>query len=69
MLGWIGNVGFITGVTLLGQKCRWGFLSCTAGNACYAGQAWAADNYSLLFLSLFLICLNLNAFRKWGQVN
>lgn len=68
MIGWVGNVGFIMGVILLGRKSRLGFLSCVMGNACYAGRASFDSDYSLLFLSLFLIGLNLRSFSKWGKV-
>jgi hypothetical protein len=67
LLGWVGNCGFIMGVTLLGQKYSFGFVACFTGNVCYALQAFYMLNIPLFFLSVILATLNLVAFAQWRR--
>jgi hypothetical protein len=66
-IGWVGNACFVSGVIVIGNKNRSGFVYCTLGNACYVSQAWMTSNVALLCLSLFLMGLNIRAFAKWGK--
>ena len=65
LLGWFGNVGFILGAIYLTKSRRVGWLWQVYGNGIYTLYALAKDSYSLLFLDLVLLIVNVIGWLKW----
>ena len=64
-LGWIGNVFFILGVYMLGDKNIKGFYLNTIANILYAYQSILMQNQALLWLSVGLAILNIKGIYQW----
>jgi hypothetical protein len=69
MLGWVGNIFFISGVYALGRKWVYGFHANTIGNLLYLIQAILMKNWSLFWLSYGLMVLNMIGIQNWKGVN
>jgi hypothetical protein len=65
IIGWIGNIGFISGVIWLSKKSILGWYANILGNVMYLWQAALMNNMSLVWLSAGLIVLNLYGIYKW----
>lgn len=65
ILGWSGNILFLTGVYLLGKKNINGFYSNSIANLLYAWQSIILANHALFWLSIGLIILNLKGIWEW----
>ena len=67
IIGWIGNICFFMGITLIARKHRVGFHYNSGGNLCYLIQSIIMDNISLVVLSLALIGLNIYGYWNWRK--
>ena len=67
IIGWISNLFFIFGVYLIAKKNINGFYCNILGNLLYAIQSTICSNYSLFFLSLGLIGLNIYSVFEWSK--
>lgn len=67
LIGWIGNIGFIFGVYLLGKKQIIGWYCNLLGNMMYLWQAVLMNNSALIWLSIGLAILNLKGIRAWKE--
>lgn len=65
ILGWIGNILFVYGVWILGNKNIKGFYINSIANMLYAIQSLFMKNFSLFWLSIFLIIINIIGIYKW----
>ena len=66
-LGWIGNVFFILGVYMLGDKNIKGFYLNTIANMLYVYQSILMNNQALLWLSIGLAILNIKGIYQWRK--
>jgi len=67
LLGWTGNIFFIVGVYLLGEKDVKGFYINSVANALYAVQSIIMNNVPLFWLSIALIILNVKGIYEWRK--
>jgi hypothetical protein len=67
LLGWIANIGFLLGAIWLTQKKIAGFYIQVIANGFYAYQSLIMHNYSLFWLSLILIFINIRGVIKWSK--
>lgn len=65
IIGWVGNICFFLGAILTAKKNKWLFLWQILGNVFYALQAGLMHNFSLLFLSIVLIGINIWGWYNW----
>ena len=65
ILGWLGNIGFLLGAFLLAKKNIHGFTTQILANLLYLFQSLIINNYSLLWLSFFLILFNVYGIYQW----
>ena len=69
LLGWIGNIFFILGVYMLGDKNIKGFYLNTIANILYIYQSILMHNPALLWLSIGLAILNIKGIYQWIKYN
>jgi len=69
LIGWIGNLFFISGAILLAKKKRLGFYSNALANLIYIYFALLITKDSLLVLSLFLMIVNCWGIYNWRTKN
>lgn len=67
ILGWIGNIGFLLGAYLLAKRNAHGFSMQIIANFLYILQSILMNNYSLLWLSIMLIIINIYGFYQWRK--
>lgn len=65
IIGWVGNVFFIYGVWAIGERKISGFYFNFFGNLAYVIQGLLVSLYSLTFLSILLMGLNILGIIKW----
>lgn len=65
ILGWIGNVFFITGGIFIARKSILGFYGNACGNILYAIQGYMLGLSSLMGISICLCCLNVYGLIRW----
>ena len=66
-LGWFGNILFVVGAYLLGNRARVGFISNALANCLYIVFAIIIGSPAVITLSIVLCLVNLNGFYKWGK--
>lgn len=67
ILGWVANAFFIYGVWVLGNKDIKGFYANTFANFLYICQSLIMHNLALLWLSIFLIGINIKGIYQWKK--
>ena len=67
ILGWIANVFFVFGMISLAHKKIKGFYFNTVGNVIYIEVGRQTETYSLMVISVFLICVNVYGVWKWKK--
>ena len=67
LCGWIANIGFLGGAVLLAKKNIYGFHLQIIANILYLIQSLIMKNYSLLWLSLILVFINIYGILKWSK--
>lgn len=65
LIGWLGNFFFVAGAILLANKRKLGFYSNAFGNLLYVYFGFLIVKDSLIFLSIFLILVNLFGIYNW----
>lgn len=69
LIGWIANIFFVIGVLLIAKKKIHGFWVNCIGNLGYAIQGYLLDTWSLFWLSLLLIIINIYGIIEWRKQN
>lgn len=67
ILGWVGNVGYIIGIILLGRKRIEGFYFNLVANILYFSLGRILNLSSIWVLSLILGTLNIIAIINWKR--
>ena len=67
LVGWIGNIFFIIGVTDIANQKIKGFYMNSVGNLAYIIQGIMTSTYSLLMLSIWLLGINVYGVYNWSR--
>lgn len=67
IIGHVGNIGFILGAFLISRKNIYGFFALGWGNIAYIIQGFIIGTYSLVFISLYLLLMNIYGIYNWRK--
>ena len=65
--GWLGNILFIAGSSLIATKRPAGFLVCMGGNVCYFTMGILTGMTSLIIMNVVMLALNSLSYYVWRK--
>ena len=67
LIGWIGNIFFLSAAILISRKIKYGFLFNIVGNSAYIFFGILAMKWSITILSIMLVLANIYGFINWSR--
>lgn len=65
VLGWVATITLLIGYVLNARQHISSWITWMGGNSLMAAYGWLIESYSLLFLSVVLVCLNVYGYFSW----